>query len=174
MIADHSAATHQQYPSAQYDTYSSQPQLQQQYQDSGFNSQPYNNPSLLAAAGMVSHPTDYYSSPPPVQQQRNYSLGGGNYDMDYGANQVPDHTQRNSDQFFPSPYDNPRLNSPPQLSSSPAPINTNVVPMPAGPSNISPVKGPRTMVSPVQQYNDSPPSYEHGPPQPSGAWGEKR
>jgi hypothetical protein len=169
----HSTATHQQYPTAQYDAYNSPPQPQQHYQDPGFNSETYNNAALLAAAGVASHPTNYHSSPPSAQQQleRNYTLGGGGYDASYGANQVPDHTQHNDNQYFPSPYENPSYSG--QLSASPAPLDTNVVPMP-GPANTTPVKGPRTIGSPVHQYSDSPPDYENGPSQPPGWWGVKR
>jgi hypothetical protein len=162
---DHSAASHQQYSSGQYDAYNTQPQ------DSGFNPESYNNTAVLAAAGTTAHPTNYYSSPPPAQHQdRNYTLGGGSYDPGYGANQVPDHTQPNN-QYFSSPHETPfHPSSPPRLSS-PMPINTNIGGMPIpGAATTSPVRGPRTIGSPVHQYSDSPPSYDN----PSGGWGEKR
>jgi hypothetical protein len=175
LTTDHSAATHQPYPSAQYEPYDSQPQTQQHYQDSGFNPETYNNTALLAAAGIAPHPTDHYP-PPASQHERNYTLGGGNYDSGYGANQVPDHSQHNNNQYFQSTYQIPsHPSSPPQLSSSPAPINTNVPAMPTpGPETAtSPVRGPRSMGSPVHQYSDNPPSYDTGPSQPLGAWGTK-
>jgi hypothetical protein len=162
---DHSAASHQQYASGQYDTYNTQPQ------NSGYNPESYNNTAGLAAVGATAHPTDYYSSPPPAQHQaRNYTLGGGSYDPSYGANQVSDHTQPNN-QYFPSPHQTPfHPSSPPQLSSSPMPIDTNIggMPMP-GAATTSPVRGPRNIGSPVHQYSDSPPSYDNAP----GAWREK-
>lgn len=180
MMPDHSAASHQPYPSAQhdpygaaqyeqqYDGYSSAPQPQQHYQDTGVN-----NTALLAAAGFSPHSTPSpYHQTTTSQPERNYTLGGGNYDSGYGANQVPDHTQHGDTQFFPSPYQN-HPDPPHPLSTSPAPINTNVAALP-GPTNTSPVKGPRGMGSPIHQYNDSPPGYDNGLSHPPGAWGEKR
>jgi hypothetical protein len=166
LTLDQPAPTHQPYPSGQYDAYN--PQLQAQH-DSGFNPETYNNIALLAAAGVAAHPTNQYSSPPPAQHaDRNYTLGGGNYDSSYEANQVLDHTRHDDNQYFPSPHENTY-----QLSSSPGPINTNVAAMPIpGPAITSPVKGPRGVGSPVHQYSDSPPSYDH-PSQSSGAWREK-
>lgn len=156
--------------------YSAPTQPQQSYQNPGFNSEIYNNTALLTAAGIASHSTDQYGNPAPVsaqQQERSYTLGGDGYHSGYGANQVPDHTQQDNDnQFFPSPY--PSHPEPPRrFSASPAPIQTDIAAMPA--PTMSPVRGPRDMVSPVHQYPDNPPGYEHsGPSEPSGAWGEKR
>ncbi|KZP28974.1 hypothetical protein FIBSPDRAFT_852229 [Athelia psychrophila] len=183
-------ASHQQYPSNPYDIGAAQPprvtsppsnaynapQAQQAYQaPGGFHPEVYNNTALLAAAGIASHSTDQYA-PAPAQQQhdRGYTLGGGGYASGYGENQVPDHTAQ---PHFPSPYPEdtqPHLPSPypedtRQFSASPAQIQTNV---PLAQASTSPVRGPRNMASP--QYNDSPPDYDNGVSQPSGAWGEKR
>ena len=190
LTVDQSPSIHQQLPSTQYDGYNSPPppqpqydlysapQAPAQYQEPGFSSE--TNNALLAAGGLATHPSNHYSNPyhsqpapAPVQQfDRSYSLGGQGYNSGYGGSQTVDHTQYNN-QYFSSPYENqPPPGSPPQLSSSPAPINTNVAVMPL--SNTSPVKGPRTIGSPVHQYSDSPPGYENGPSRPPGAWGDKR
>ncbi|KAF7970871.1 hypothetical protein HWV62_22690 [Athelia sp. TMB] len=188
--------SHQQYPSNQYDAYGggaqpgrvtsppfsntynapAAPQPQQAYQAPGFNPAVYNNTALLAAAGIASHSTDQYGLPsaahPAAQQiDRSYTLGGGGYASGYGENQVPDHTAEQHDNaYFPSPYP-PQPEPARQYTTSPGPIQTNV---PLARTNTSPVKGPRNMTSPTQQYSDSPPDYEgNGPPQ-SSSWGEKR
>lgn len=188
-------ATTQQLPNTQYDRYTSPPpqtqydaynsplQASQYYQEPGFNPQ-INNAALLAAAGFANHSADHYNTNPNLYQpqptagqqfERSYSLGGQGYSSGsgYGTNQVVAPTQPTGNQYFPSPYQSQsHPSSPPQLSSSPAPINTNVAAI-LPPPNISPVKGPRTIGSPVHQYSDSPPGYDNGLSRPPGAWGEK-
>jgi hypothetical protein len=169
LIADRSAATHQQYtttpydpsqtPRPQYGAYNYPPQASETYN---------NNSALLAAAGIAAYPTEQYNATPnpyqsqPAQQlERNYSLGGQGYGSSYGTTQMPEPSQNNDNRFFAS-----------YQPSSPAPINTNVPVTPAVAT--SPVKGPRAMGSSSVQYSDSPPGYESGPSQPAGEWGANR
>ncbi|TFK41887.1 SUR7/PalI family-domain-containing protein [Crucibulum laeve] len=178
----HTAASHDQQPSyTPYDPYNSQPQ---QYNEPGFNAETYNNTAALAPAmplptvagagySQRSNANPYYTSPSPPQQyaqqhqqysqpsqytqpERSYTLGGDGY----GA-QPNEHTSS----YFP--YGTDTHNTPP------APIDTNtgyIVP-----AQRSPVKGPRTqpVVLSASPPRDSPPGYDPGHSNITGAWGKQ-
>ena len=129
---------------------------------------------MLAAVGTSgqmhspydSHPSPYDTHPGShPTPERNYTPGGDIYHSGYGANQVLDHNQHKINQFFPTLYPDHKL------STSPAPISTDVATT-SHAVNTSPVKGPRNMGH-VRQYSDSPPGYDNEHSQPPGAWGEK-
>ncbi|KAL0951706.1 hypothetical protein HGRIS_008381 [Hohenbuehelia grisea] len=150
----HSASSHQQYPSA----------YAQAGQEPAFNADPYNATAAPYAATSY-EPQSYYSpqqstpgvaAPQPQPHERAYTLGGDGY----GANSVPPL----NDQAAYNPYMGTG-------HGSPAPINTNVgvaTTSHMSPHNASPVKGPTAN----SQYEDSPPGYDAGNGQVTGAWGK--
>ncbi|KAK0456167.1 SUR7/PalI family-domain-containing protein [Armillaria borealis] len=160
----HSAASHQQYPSAysQYDTYDvsqAHPQAQSQYND------PYGIRSYTTSPPPMSsqpHSSTYYPAQVagPSVQERNYTLGGDGY----GHNTLPplpEHTQEHSYLSYAAPT--------PQTLSH---INTAV---PAAAERQTSPMGPRAhrTMSP-QQYDDSPPpGYEAGTAVIPGGWSGK-
>lgn len=159
----HSAASHQQYPSAysQYDAYDvsqAHPQAQSQYNDPygirSYTTSPPPMPSQPQSSAY--HPAQIAD---PSVQERNYTLGG----VGYGQNTLPplpEHTQEHSYLSYAAPT--------PQTPH----INTAV---PAAAERQTSPMGPRAhrSLSP-QQYDDTPPpGYEAGPAVIPGGWSGK-
>lgn len=168
---DHSAASHQQYPS----TYSTQfPDPFATQGASSFNPEGYNSTGYLATAPTSFPNHNYnaqsgYSAGQHAQPERSYTLGGDGY----GSNTIPDFSHP-AQYSTPAPY--PTHTSPgpisPQHTPSPGPINTNV----ATASHMSPTspRGPRPPATSEQPlYEDSPPMYDAATAQPPGQWGAK-
>ena len=142
-----------------------------------------------AAASGFQNPHDNYTK---TQAQDSYAYGGatGQSTGQYGSTLAPYHDplQRpESTATSASFYSQPSTQQHQQQASS---TQYNAMPMPSSGSNAaigaaalatpSGPRGPRepnpTTMPTVGEtvYEDSPPSYEAGPSQPAGVWGEKR
>ncbi|CAL1694025.1 unnamed protein product [Somion occarium] len=182
----HSAATHQQYPSA-YSAYAdpygqANPVVNTETYNStgymgGMTSPHAQSPSSAYPANPQSPPPQNASYYTPQRQntypERSYTLGGDGY----GSNVIPNHTQGEYDPY--SAYYPQQTSTPPMPAPTPPSINTDV--QRSGGVASSP-RGPRppsgTMTLPTgipeqPQYEDSPPMYDAATSQPPGAWGTK-
>ena len=121
LSADHSAASHQQYPSA-YSNYADPYGQANPANPSGFNTDVYNSTAYMGGVTGTRSPPPNTQTPPNAygaatyqaqpQAQRQYTLGGDGY----GSNVLPDHNQPSTAAFDPyAPY------YPPNTTTSPSP-----------------------------------------------------
>ncbi|KAF8846160.1 pali-domain-containing protein [Paxillus ammoniavirescens] len=154
-----------------YDPYAAQPSVHNP--EPTFNPDTYNSTAAMVGTSSQS-PYANTSRSPVHQAERNYAVGGGAY----GASTAPSPPTNGSynDPYY-GQYQGPSNVSPLPVSRSPPALDTHVV---SAPPNVSPVKGPRrprnsvvVMAPPPSQYDDSPPTYDAGPPGAPGQWGSK-
>lgn len=169
---DHTAASyHEQQPSSysQYDPYAPQ----SHYAEPSYNGDPYNNPATGYAA---THDPYYHStpSPPPQQNQRQYTLGGDGY----GASSVPplqqdyvNHPTGYGASSVPPLQDYHDSHSGQYGIQAPPGINTNVGYAYSPQTSTSPVRGPRAQ--PGTTPEAPPPSYEPSPSGITGNWDKR-
>ncbi|KAG6849974.1 hypothetical protein H0H93_002976 [Arthromyces matolae] len=168
--ADYAAAGANRQPTSQHDrtgtnytSYDHDTQQSAAYNHDPYSNDPYSNYGAAVAspvsAGYAYGASNHYQTQTPHQNERSYSLGGNSYaNNGYGASSVP-----------PIPEHQPTY-FPAQATSSPPPIDTNLGY--AGPSQTSPVKGPRSQNSLQVRNDESPPTYEAGTSGIQGAWGK--